>query len=82
MPNTLLEAVENLKKAYQQLSPNSVDVLLKCYSADARFKDPFQEVQGHAAIQHIFLKMYEQLINPSFVIREELMGDHLSLIHI
>ena len=76
MPNTLLEAVENLKNAYLQLSPTSVDLLLECYSNDARFKDPFQEVQGHPAIQHIFLKMYEQLINPSFVIREELMGDH------
>ena len=75
MPAHLLDAVEKLKSQYDQLSPNNVDALLNCYSADAIFKDPFQEVQGHPAIKHIFLKMYEQLNQPQFIVREQLIGE-------
>ena len=71
----LLNAVEKLKSQYDQLSPNNVDNLLSCYSSDAIFKDPFQEVQGHLAIKHIFLKMYEQLHQPQFIVREQLIGE-------
>ena len=75
MPVDLLEAVKILKLQYDQLSPTTVDGLLNCYSADAIFKDPFQEIQGHPAIKHIFVKMYEQLNQPQFIIREQLLGN-------
>jgi hypothetical protein len=38
------------------------------YAADARFKDPFNEVQGVPAIQRIFTHMYEALDQPRFVV--------------
>ena len=75
MPTHLLDAVETLKSQYDQLSSTNVDGLLNCYSVDAIFKDPFQEVQGHPAIKHIFLKMYEQLNQPQFIVREQLIGE-------
>jgi steroid delta-isomerase len=75
MPVDLLEAVHILKIQYGQLSPTNVDVLLNCYSTDAIFRDPFQEVQGHLAIKHIFLQMYEQLNQPQFIVREQLLGE-------
>ena len=75
MPAHLLDAVEKLKAQYDQLSPTHIDALLNCYSSDAIFKDPFQEVQGHPAIKHIFLKMYEQLNQPQFIVREQLIGE-------
>jgi steroid delta-isomerase len=75
MPTHLLDAVEKLKSQYDQLSSTNIDGLLNCYSVDAIFKDPFQEVQGHPAIKHIFLKMYEQLNQPQFVVREQLIGE-------
>jgi steroid delta-isomerase len=75
MPANLFEAVENLKSQYDQLSSDNINALLNCYSSDAIFKDPFQEVQGHSAIQHIFLKMYDQLNNPQFIVREQLLGN-------
>ena len=74
MPNSLHEAVQDLKIAYEKLSPSTVDLLLQSYAKDAIFKDPFQEVKGHVAIKHVFLKMYEQLANPTFVVREELVA--------
>lgn len=36
------------------------------YARDARFKDPFNDVQGHAAIAGIFAHMFNQLDNPGF----------------
>jgi steroid delta-isomerase len=71
----LLEAVHILKIQYGQLSPTNLDGLLNCYSTDAIFRDPFQEVQGHQAIKHIFLQMYEQLNQPQFIVREQLLGE-------
>ena len=38
------------------------------YSADAHFKDPFNEVQGVAAIQRIFEHMFASLDGPRFII--------------
>jgi hypothetical protein len=50
------------------------------YTPDARFKDPFNEVQGVAAIQRIFAHMFESLDEPRFVIREAIVqGDQCFL---
>lgn len=38
------------------------------YAPDARFKDPFNEVRGVAAIAQIFEHMFEQVKNPRFVV--------------
>lgn len=62
--------LQNLQKAYETLTPDNVDHLLSFYAADARFKDPFQEVNGHAEIKEIFLKMFDQLNNPRFRVKE------------
>jgi hypothetical protein len=74
MPTHLQEAVEQLRLQYDQLLPSTIDQLLQCYSTQAVFKDPFQEVTGHAQIKHIFLKMFDQLSNPQFKVHECLMG--------
>jgi steroid Delta-isomerase len=74
MPTSIQEAVSDLKNAYAILDASNIDSLLRCYSEHAIFKDPFQEVKGHPAIKHVFLKMYEQLLNPTFEIQQELIG--------
>ena len=76
MPTHLQEAVEQLMLQYDQLLPSTIDQLLQCYSTQAVFKDPFQEVTGHAQIKHIFLKMFAQLSNPQFKVHECLMGQN------
>lgn len=76
MPSKLIDAVAELKFQYENVNPSSVDGLMNCYACDAVFKDPFQEVHGRPEIKHIFLNMYQQLNQPTFLIRETLIGDH------
>ena len=61
-------AVDRIVQAFQTLTPAGVDALDALYAPDARFKDPFNEVQGVAEIQRIFRHMYVALDNPRFVV--------------
>ena len=61
-------AVDRIVDAFQTLTPAGVQALDVIYVPDARFKDPFNEVQGLAEIQRIFRHMYVSLENPHFVV--------------
>ncbi len=61
-------AIDRIVETFQTLTPAGVDALDTVYAPDARFKDPFNDVQGLAAIQRIFHHMYVNLENPRFVI--------------
>ncbi len=61
-------AVERAVVFFENLSPQSLTQLATLYTADAYFKDPFNEVQGVAEIQHIFAHMYVALDAPHFVV--------------
>ena len=63
-------ALERLATFFETLTPQTVPQLAQVYAADARFKDPFNDVQGHAAIIGIFRHMYVQLHEPRFVVLE------------
>lgn len=72
--------VARLVDLFEALSPGDVVRLPRYYAADARFKDPFNEVQGAAAIQRVFAHMFEALDSPRFVVREILLqGDQCFL---
>ena len=58
---------------YDEFSPDSVVRFPEFYSADAYFKDPFNEVRGIAPIQRIFRHMFKQLGEPRFIISESLV---------
>lgn len=50
------------------------------YSADAFFKDPFNEVIGTAAIRYLFEHMFSQVDGPRFVVTTQvLQGDQAFL---
>jgi hypothetical protein len=53
---------------YEQLTPDHLQRLHTLYATDARFKDPFNDVQGLEAISGIFVHMYASLHEPRFVI--------------
>ena len=55
---------------YETLSPQSLGRLGDVYAPHARFKDPFNEVVGEAAIQAIFRTMFETLQAPRFVVTD------------
>jgi len=62
--------VQRVIDAFETLQPAAVARLGELYAADARFKDPFNEVQGVPAIQQVFEHMFVALDGPRFVIRE------------
>jgi len=61
-------AVDRLVEVFQTLTPAGVDALDAIYAPNARFKDPFNDVQGLVAIQGIFRHMFVSLENPHFVV--------------
>ncbi|GGP26119.1 nuclear transport factor 2 family protein [Silvimonas amylolytica] len=78
-PDTHL-ALQNLLDWYATLSPQTVSSSRRFYSADARFKDPFNDVAGIAAIENIFTHMFKHTEHPRFVIREVLIDDDRAMI--
>ncbi len=62
-----------LAEYFEKLTPDSVAQLPNIYDVQARFKDPFNEVQGLAKIERIFQHMYEALDGPHFVITTQLV---------
>jgi steroid delta-isomerase len=62
--------VQRIIEVFEHLQPADLDCLAELYSADARFKDPFNEVQGVPAIQRVFRHMFVALREPRFVIRD------------
>ncbi|MDR3452670.1 MAG: nuclear transport factor 2 family protein [Rhodoferax sp.] len=61
-------AVAGIVAFFEQLTPDSVDSISGIYAPDARFKDPFNEVQGIALIQRVYQHMFESLQEPRFVV--------------
>jgi ketosteroid isomerase-like protein len=67
-------------EAFESLRPESLDALCALYADDARFKDPFNDVRGHAALRAIFAHMFRSLDAPRFEIRETIVqGDQCFL---
>ncbi|MBC8007483.1 MAG: nuclear transport factor 2 family protein [Prolixibacteraceae bacterium] len=66
--------IEAILHFYETLTPERVRDFGFYYSDDAYFKDPFNEVQGLEDIRRIFARMFQQVIDPRFVVREK-VGD-------
>jgi hypothetical protein len=64
------ESLDRLVNFYQTLTPEGVARFPEFYAEQAWFKDPFNEVRGVAAIQHIFAHMFRQVKDPRFVVTE------------
>jgi ketosteroid isomerase-like protein len=62
--------VQRIVDAFESLSEADVAQLDTLYTPDAFFKDPFNEVQGTAAITRIFSHMFVALQAPRFVVHE------------
>ncbi|MDZ7910086.1 MAG: nuclear transport factor 2 family protein [Gemmobacter sp.] len=67
------EAVRRLAGFYAHLTPSALEQLEAFYAPDARFKDPFNEVQGLAAIRRIFEHMFVALHEPRFVVTQQIV---------
>ena len=65
--------LNRLIQFYQLLSLESVPQLGSIYAANARFKDPFNDVQGLEPIRHIFTHMFTQVHEPRFVVKTRVL---------
>lgn len=72
--------VQRIVTLFETLTPADVKRLGHFYAANARFKDPFNDVQGVKAIERVFDHMFELLEEPRFVVREAIVqGDQCFL---
>jgi steroid Delta-isomerase len=62
--------VERLVAYFEAITPQSVARIGEFYTADAFFKDPFNEVRGVPAIEKIFAHMFVALDAPRFVVND------------
>lgn len=51
---------------YNHLTPQSIDDLREFYHEQARFRDPFNNLQGHEQIAALFRHMFEVTGSPRF----------------
>lgn len=65
--------VDALMRYFEALTPDSVARIHEFYAAHARFKDPFNDVRGAAAIERIFAHMFRQVESPRFVFAEQIV---------
>ena len=65
--------VARLIERFETLSPADLGRLGQFYAEDARFRDPFQEVRGVAAIAAVYRHMFDTLEAPRFVVRDALV---------
>ena len=73
--------VQRVIAAFEALSPGDLEHLGAFYTEDARFKDPFNEVQGLPAIRAVFAHMFVALEAPRFVVTEAIVqGDQCFLV--
>lgn len=66
-------SIDTIVQAFENLSPERVAQLGALYADNATFKDPFNAVQGVAAIQGIFAHMYANLHEPRFIITHRIV---------
>ncbi|MBD3821063.1 MAG: nuclear transport factor 2 family protein [Thiotrichales bacterium] len=70
-------ALQTYTKTFEEMTQvNFREKLAVCFSEDARFKDPFNDVKGHESILAVFEHMYATLDSPEFQIQSALLeGD-------
>ena len=62
------QRIQRIVNFFESLTPQAVAQMGELYTADAYFKDPFNEVRGLSEVQHIFNHMYVSLHEPHFVV--------------
>lgn len=64
-------ALQRVVYFFEHLQPTDLAQMARIYTADADFKDPFNEVRGLAQIAPIFAHMFDALESPRFVITQQ-----------
>ncbi len=67
------QSIARLVQFFEGLSPKDLARISELYAPDARFKDPFNDVQGVRAIERIFGHMFDALDQPRFVVTGQVL---------
>ena len=62
--------LDELLAWYGSLTPESVARVREFYHEEASFRDPFNKVSGHRAIEAVFQHMFENCTEPRFTIKD------------
>lgn len=62
---------------FEALEPDALAQLEAWFSADARFRDPFNTVRGPAAIRRVFEHMFAQCEQPRFQVDEQIAAGEI-----
>jgi steroid delta-isomerase len=74
------QQVDALVVYFQTLTRQSVEELPRYYAPDCRFRDPFNDVRGVAALAAIFTHMFDTLESPRFIVGDRVVdGDRVLL---
>jgi len=74
------QQVDALAGYFESLTRQSVSDLARFYATDCRFRDPFNDVRGIAALATIFTHMFDTLDAPRFIVRDRVVeGDRVLL---
>ena len=68
-------ALERLVAWYETLTPQTLERIAELYAPDARFKDPFNDVAGRAAIRRVFEHMFATTQEPRFRVLARVAGE-------
>jgi hypothetical protein len=76
------QGLPRLVQFYEQMRrPDDLARLNGVYAPRARFKDPFNEVQGLPAIEVVFAHMFRTVSSPRFVVTSQMVqGDQAFLV--
>ena len=65
--------VQRIVERFERLTRADLPRLGSLYTDDASFKDPFNDVQGVAAIGRVFEHMFDSLDGPRFIVRDAIV---------
>jgi hypothetical protein len=72
--------LDEMLQWYEAISPQNLHEIERFYSADAWFKDPFNEVNGVVDIRRIFAHMFETTQKPRFVMKDRVLQGEMAFI--
>ena len=77
-PSHLAPAVEAYVAFYESLTPSSVEQLARYCAPEVRFRDPFNDVTGVAAYRAILARMFVDVREPRFIVRDHALSGQIA----
>ena len=71
---------KQITRWFETLTPHTLAQIDSIYSADASFRDPFNNIVGISGITKVYQHMFDTLVAPGFVITHSVVQDHQAFI--